>query len=141
MVDGQVKHENTAKLAEKVVSHVDAAAVPEETADVEPVAEAQTAEVEAPSADATGTVAEVDPMPMREDGEADFLATTPERGHQFIYNEAGLSREEAGQFVKANLETATKALDKAKKEAPKMGTSLVKYKQQQAEHQAKVDAA
>lgn len=141
MVDGQVKHENTAKLAEKVVSHVDAAAVPEEAADVEPVAEAQTAEVEAPSADATGTVAEVDPMPMREDGEADFLATTPERGHQFIYNEAGLSREEAGQFVKANLETATKALDKAKKEAPKMGTSLVKYKQQQAEHQAKVDAA
>lgn len=141
MVDGQVKHENTAKLAEKVVSHVDAAAVPEEAADVEPVAEAQTAEVEAPAADATGTVAEVDPMPMREDGEADFLATTPERGHQFIYNEAGLSREEAGQFVKANLETATKALDKAKKEAPKMGTSLVKYKQQQAEHQAKVDAA
>ena len=139
MVDGQVKHENTAKLAEKVVSHVDAAAVPEEAADVEPVAEAQTAEVEAPSADAT--VADVDPMPMREDGEADFLATTPERGHQFIYNEAGLSREEAGQFVKANLETATKALDKAKKEAPKMGTSLVKYKQQQAEHQAKVDAA
>ena len=139
MVDGQVKHENTAKLAEKVVSHVDAAAVPEEAADVEPVAEAQTAEVEAPAADAT--VADVDPMPMREDGEADFLATTPERGHQFIYNEAGLSREEAGQFVKANLETATKALDKAKKEAPKMGTSLVKYKQQQAEHQAKVDAA
>ena len=139
MVDGQVKHENTAKLAEKVVSHVDAAAVPEEAAAEEPVAEAQTAEVEAPAADAT--VADVDPMPMREDGEADFLATTPERGHQFIYNEAGLSREEAGQFVKANLETATKALDKAKKEAPKMGTSLVKYKQQQAEHQAKVDAA
>lgn len=91
-------------------------------------------------------------MPMRQvkrkvDGkmttveEEDWMATTPARGHQFIYNEAGLSREVAGQFVKANLDSATKALDKAKKEAPKMGTSLVKYKQQQAEHQAKVDAA
>lgn len=121
----------------------------EEAAAVEqPTVETPTAEVETPAAEpvveATGTVAEqptVEPMPMREDGEADFLATTPERGHQYIYNEAGLSREEAGQFVKANLETATKALDKAKKDAPKMGTSLVKYKQQQAEHQAKVDAA
>lgn len=154
VVDGQVKHENTAKLAEKVVSHVDATLAAQETAEEQPAAveqptvETPTAEVETPAAEpvgeTTGTVAEqptVEPMPMREDGEADFLATTPERGHQFIYNEAGLSREEAGQFVKANLETATKALDKAKKDAPKMGTSLVKYKQQQAEHQAKVDAA
>ena len=154
VVDGQVKHENTAKLAEKVVSHVDATLAAQETAAEQPAAveqptvETPTAEVETPAAEpvveATGTVAEqptVEPMPMREDGEADFLATTPERGHQFIYNEAGLSREEAGQFVKANLLTATKALDKAKKDAPKMGTSLVKYKQQQAEHQAKVDAA
>lgn len=154
VVDGQVKHENTAKLAEKVVSHVDANLAAQETAAEQPAAveqptvETPTAEVETPAAEpvveTTGTVAEqptVEPMPMREDGEADFLATTPERGHQFIYNEAGLSREEAGQFVKANLETATKALDKAKKDAPKMGTSLVKYKQQQAEHQAKVDAA
>lgn len=154
VVDGQVKHENTAKLAEKVVSHVDANLAAQETPAEQPAAveqptvETPTAEVETPAAEpvveATGTVAEqptVEPMPMREDGEADFLATTPERGHQFIYNEAGLSREEAGQFVKANLEMATKALDKAKKDAPKMGTSLVKYKQQQAEHQAKVDAA
>lgn len=118
---------------------VAAPAVEPEREQAEEAPQAPTAEAEAP----TGTAAEptVEPMPMLEDGEADFMATTPERGHQYIYDEAGLSREEANQFVNANLDAATKTLNSEKKKTPKMGTSLVKYKQQQAEYQAKVDAA
>ena len=82
-----------------------------------------------------------EPMPMREDGEADFMSTTPQRGHQYIYGEAGLSREEAGQFVKANIEAAEKELGKLKGKAPKMGTSLTKYQQEKAAHQQQVEQA
>lgn len=35
-----------------------------------------------------------EPMPVREDGEEDWQATTPERAHAYIFNEAGLSRSE-----------------------------------------------
>lgn len=148
MMDGDVKHDHIDKLAGKTVSYVEAtpAVVPTEEAEAMPQPMEGT-----PQAEPVGTVGAVggegatevhdEQMPMREDGEADFMATTPERGHQYIYNEAGLSREEAGEFVKANIDAATKELEGLKKKAPKMGTSLVKYKQQQAEHQAKVDAA
>ncbi|MBR1850088.1 MAG: hypothetical protein IJ789_01815 [Bacteroidales bacterium] len=141
MVDGQVKHDYVGELAEKVVSHVEAPAT-EEAAIVSPEMEEEgNARVATPDEGELAEQPATDTMPMREDGEADFMATTPERGHQFIYNEAGLSREEAGQFVKANIEAAEKELSKLKGKAPKMGTSLTKYQQQKAEHQARVDAA
>ena len=95
-----------------------------------------------PAADATGTV--VEPMPMigeGEDAEPDFLRATPVRAHTYIYNEAGLSREEADQFVEANKKAADKDLKKAQEKQPQIGTSIAKYRKEQAEWQAKVDAA
>ena len=83
-------------------------------------------------------------MPMigeGEDAEPDFMAVTPERAHSYLYNEAGLSRDEANQFVEANKKAADKELEKAKKGKPTMGTSLAKYKKEQSEYQQKVDAA
>ena len=79
-----------------------------------------------------------DEMPMRADGEPDFMATTPENGHQYIYNQAGLSREEAGEFVRANIEAAEKELKKIQDKAPKMGTRLAKYQLEKAAWQAEV---
>lgn len=80
-----------------------------------------------------GTTAE--PMPMigeGEDAEPDFSRVDPTRAHTYIYNEAGLNREEGNEFVAANLKEAQKALDKAKKGEPKMGTSIAKYRKEQA---------
>ncbi|WP_417085487.1 LPD38 domain-containing protein, partial [Lancefieldella rimae] len=80
-----------------------------------------------------GTTAE--PMPMigeGEDAEPDFSRVDPARAHTYIYNEAGLDREEGNEFVAANLKEAQKALDKAKKGEPKMGTSIAKYRKEQA---------
>ena len=80
-----------------------------------------------------GTTAE--PMPMigeGEDAEPDFSRVDPARAHTYIYNEAGLNREEGNEFVAANLKEAQKALDKAKKGEPKMGTSIAKYRKEQA---------
>lgn len=80
-----------------------------------------------------GTTAE--PMPMigeGEDAEPDFSRVDPARAHTYIYNEAGLDREEGNEFVAANLKEAQKALDKAKKSEPKMGTSIAKYRKEQA---------
>lgn len=75
-----------------------------------------------------------DPMPMVKDNngedtdEPDFTAVEPSRTHSYLYNEAGLSRKEADDFVKANVDAAQKALDKVKKKEPKMGTSISAYK-------------
>ena len=95
-----------------------------------------------PVAEATVTVDE--PMPMigeGEDAEPDFSQATPQRAHTYIYNEAGLSRDEANQFVEANRKAADKALEKAQNGKPKMGTSLAKYRKETAEWQQKVEAA
>ena len=81
-----------------------------------------------------------DQMPMNGD-EPDFAAVTPQRSHQYIYNEAELTREEADQFVNAKKKEADAALEKIKNKKPKMGTSIAKYKQEQGEYQQKVDAA
>ncbi len=96
----------------------------------------------APAADAAGTTAE--PMPMvgeGEDAEPDFTKASPERAHSFIYNEAGLSRDEANQFVDANKKDADKTLQKMQEKKPKMGTSLAKYRKEMNEWQARVEAA
>ena len=141
-VDGQVKHDNIDQLAQRVVSHVEPVEQPTEEAAM-PTDEVQqpTIAQQPSTAIAEEEQPTVEPMPMREDGEADFMSTTPERGHQFIYNESGLSREEAGQFVKANIDAAEKELTKLKGKAPKMGTSISKYQQQKAEHQQQIDDA
>ncbi len=86
----------------------------------------------------------VEAMPMigeGEEAEPDFMATSPERSHTYIYNEAGLSAEEADAFVKNNQAAAEKALATLQKKAPKMGTSLAQYNKAKAEHEAKVAQA
>lgn len=84
----------------------------------------------------------VEPMPVGEDGEEDWQATTPERAHAYIFNEAGLSRSEGNQFVAANIDAATKALAKAKAaQMPQVGTSIKKYNEAKAKRQEKIDEA
>lgn len=83
-------------------------------------------------------------MPMvgeGEDAEPDFSKATPQRAHAYIYNEAGLDREEANQFVEANKKAADKALTTIQGKKPKMGTSLAKYRKETAEWQQKVSEA
>lgn len=85
-----------------------------------------------------------EPMPMvgqGEDAEPDFSQATPQRAHTYIYNEAGLSRDEANQFVEANKKAADKELEKVQGKKPKMGTSLAKYRKETAEWQQNVEAA
>lgn len=149
IVDGEVKHDWVEPLKKKVVSHVDDTLAAQETAAEQPAAEVEQP-VEEASLEAApeGAAAEQpvaqpteDSMPMREDGEADFLATTPQRGHRYIYDEVGLSREEAGEFVKANIAEAEKNLSKQKGKAPKMDTNLTKYLQEKAAHQQQIEQA
>lgn len=86
----------------------------------------------------------VEPMPMigeGENAEPDFASVTPQRSHDYLYNEAGISNDEANAFVQANIDATKKQLEKVKKSAPKMGTSLSAYKKQQQEYQAKVNEA
>ena len=88
---------------------------------------------------------EIEPMPMvkNKDGdeEPDFASATPQRAHQYIYNEAELPREVADEFVKNNAKAAQSHLDKVKKKQPKMGTSIAKYKAEQAAYAQEVQAA
>ena len=85
---------------------------------------------------------EAQPMPMLDNGEEDWHAVTPERAHQYIYNEAGLSRSEGNQFVAANVDAAQKTLDKAMAvPMPQVGTSIQKYNQAKAKRQEKIDEA
>ena len=85
------------------------------------------------------------PMPMvkNKDGEEepDFMSATPQRAHQYIYDEAELPREVADEFVKNNAKAAQSHLDKVKKKQPKMGTSIAKYKAEQAAYAQEVQAA
>lgn len=84
--------------------------------------------------------AAVEPMPMREvkeKGETweepDYLATTPQRTHSYIYNESGLSRQEANDHVAHMARTAKEAVDKHKKSAPKIGGSIARYQKEKTE--------
>ncbi len=82
-----------------------------------------------------------EPMPMvgeGEEAEPDFSQTTPQRAHTYIYNEAGLDRDEANQFVEANKKAADKTLSTVHGKKPKMGTSLAKYHKEMADWQQKV---
>lgn len=87
-------------------------------------------------------------MPMRRVGngknareEEDWLATSPERGHDYIFSESGLDAETANTFVENKLLEAKKSLDKVKKNEPKIGTSISEYKSAKQEHDARVAEA
>lgn len=54
-----------------------------------------------------------EPMPVGEDGEEDWQATTPERAHAYIFNEAGLSRSEGNEFIAAQTQAARDNTDGA----------------------------
>lgn len=87
-------------------------------------------------------VKDTDPMPVREDGEEDWQATTPERAHTYIFNEAGLSRSEGNEFIAAQIQAAQSALMKASSaNMPKVGTSIRKYNEAKAKRQEKIDEA
>lgn len=170
-MDGEVKHDHEDKLVDKVVSHVapqqhEAAPVQEASAETpatvettpppveqqaevapQPVQEpVQTVEpqptqpAEAPAQPIEQPTAE--PMPVGEDGEEDWQATTPERAHAYIFNEAGLSRSEGNEFIAAQTQAAQNALVKAKSaQMPRVGTSIKKYNEAKAKRQEKIDEA
>lgn len=73
--------------------------------------------------------------------EEDWLATSPERGHDYIFSESGLDAETANTFVENKLAEAKKNLDKVKKNEPKIGTSIAEYKAAKQEHDARVAEA
>ena len=86
----------------------------------------------------------VEPMPMvgeGEDAEPDFSATTPQRAHDYIFNESGLEEADATAFTKNNVEAANKELEKIKNKKPKMGTSIAKFNKDKAEWERKVNEA
>lgn len=170
-MDGEVKHDHEDKLVDKVVSHVapqqpEAAPVQEASAETPATVETtpppveQQAEVaphpvqepvqtvepqptqpaEAPAQPIEQPTAE--PMPVGEDGEEDWQATTPERAHAYIFNEAGLSRSEGNEFIAAQTQAAQSALVKAKSaQMPRVGTSIKKYNEAKAKRQEKIDEA
>lgn len=85
-----------------------------------------------------------EPMPMigeGEDAEPDFAATTPQRAHDYIFNESGLDEADATEFTKNNLDAANKELEKIKTRKPKMGTSIAKFNKDKAEWERKVNEA
>ena len=88
------------------------------------------------------------PMPMRVVGkgknaaqEEDWLATSPKRGHDYVFKESGLDAEEANAFVENKVAEAEKNLEKVKGKAPKMGTNIAAYKEAKADYVARVAEA
>lgn len=170
-MDGEVKHDHEDKLVDKVVSHVapqqpEAAPVQEASAETPATVETTPPPVEQPTEVAPQQVQEpvqtvepqpaqpaeapaqpteqptAEPMPVGEDGEEDWQATTPERAHAYIFNEAGLSRSEGNEFIAAQTQAAQSALVKAKSaQMPRVGTSIKKYNEAKAKRQEKIDEA
>ncbi len=168
LMDGDVNHEHISKIGDKVVSHIPAQQpepvnntpenipvegnnggenipqTPEQQ--IEQTPEAQVVEQPDLVTTASDQVSDqvADAMPMvgeGDDAEPDFMRTTPQRGHQFIYDEAGLSRDEANQFVANNIEASNKNLDKVRQKTPKMGTSIAKFNKDKAAWQQQVSDA
>jgi len=170
-MDGEVKHDHEDKLVDKVVSHVapqqpEAAPVQEASAETPATVETTPPPVEQQAEVAPQPVQEpvqtvepqpaqpakapaqpteqptAEPMPVGEDGEEDWQATTPERAHAYIFNEAGLSRSEGNEFIAAQTQAAQSALVKAKSaQMPRVGTSIKKYNEAKAKRQEKIDEA
>ena len=98
-------------------------------------------DIEQPEPAVGSEEAEAPTMPMTEEGDPDFTKVEPAKAYEYLQNEAGLSKEELKGFVDANLSEATKALEKAKKNPPTIGTSLQKYNQAKQEYSARVEEA
>ena len=95
-------------------------------------------------ASATSEEQHTEPMPMigeGEDAEPDFASVTPQRAHEYIFNESGLDEEDAKDFMTNNLRAAETAVTKIKNKKPKMGTSIAKFNKDKAEWQQKLDEA
>lgn len=112
-----------------------------------PIEEIQTIEQEQPiEAETTEAVEEIvpepqeEPMPMTDKG-PDFYAVEPKRTHKFIFEEAGLEKEEATQFINNNRKEAGKVLDKITAKKPTIGTDITKYQREKEEYAAKVEQA
>ena len=134
MIQGAADQQREARIAEQAAMEAAASQQPveqepeatEEVTD-EPVEEEQPDE---------------DAMPMNGD-EVDWFATSPERGHRFLYDEAGLSPEEADAVVANSVKDAEKELEKVSKKAPKPGNAaqLNKYRAEKEAHEQQVAAA
>lgn len=124
------KQQQAPAAAPQQASVENATEAPTETQQAE---QTESAPVEGEAAD--------DAMPMFKNGEPDFAATTAERGHRYLYDEAGIPKEVADNIVKANVDAATKEADKQAKALEKLnanpGTSVAKYKEQRAAIEAK----
>ena len=82
-----------------------------------------------------------DAMPMIGSGELadpDFGRVSPARAMRYVYDEAELSHDAANAFVTAKIDADRKALERAEKKEPKMGTSIPKYKHELAKREAKI---
>ena len=69
----------------------------------------------------------------------DYMAAPVERTRRHIYEEKGLSREEGDAFVQANIDAASKELEKREKKAPVMGTDIDDYLEKKQAWQAEMD--
>lgn len=82
------------------------------------------------------------PFPMRktENGEEpDYLAASPERTHNYVYNENDLTEEEATAFVDNKIAEAEKKLSEAQAmPAPKMGNDIAKYRAEKESYQQSI---
>lgn len=134
MIQEAADAQREARIAEQAAMEAAAGAATQETA--EPVEEEQPAE------EVTEEQPAEDAMPMNGD-EVDWFATSPERGHRYLYEEAGLSPEEADAVVANSVKDAEKELEKVSKKAPKPGNAaqLNKYRAEKAAHEQQVAAA
>lgn len=83
-----------------------------------------------------------EPMPMidvKGRMKPDWSKATPQRAHAYLYNERGLSRENADAFVENNRKSAESELAKLRKKRPKMGTDLDEFEEKTADWQGKMD--
>ena len=106
--------------------------IPQEPVET-PVTPSEPTPVEQPTAE---------PMPMvkvRGKMKPDWGKATPARAHAYLYNERGLSRENANTFVENNRKAAASELEKLRKKKPEMGTDLDEFEEKTAEWQAKMD--
>ncbi|MCI6251095.1 MAG: hypothetical protein MR641_07725 [Bacteroidales bacterium] len=86
----------------------------------------------------------LEPMPMvkvRGKMKPDWGKATPARAHAYLYNERGLSRENANAFVENNRKASASELEKLRKKKPEMGTDLDEFEEKTAEWQSKMDEA
>ena len=83
-----------------------------------------------------------EPMPKLQNGEEDWMSVTPERAHQYIFGESGLSASEGKEFISAKTQEANKALINAKSsKIPKVGTSIKKYTDALAKRNERINEA